>query len=88
VRDHEGEVAFLSVAAHDDLGPMREFVARHDLGGVMPHAADLDGSVWARFGVGGQPTFVFVSADGATERVFGALSEEELAERLAALEGR
>lgn len=88
MREYEGAVTFVSIAAHDDVDEMAAFVERHALGGVMPHVADPDGEIWARFGVGGQPTFVFVSADGDIERAFGALSEEELAAHLDRLERR
>jgi hypothetical protein len=87
VRDYDGDVEFLSIAGRDEVEPMRAFLERHDLAGLMPHLADLDGDIWARFGVGGQPTFVFVDAEGEVERVFGAMPEDELERRLDVLTG-
>ncbi|MGI8574748.1 MAG: TlpA family protein disulfide reductase [Egibacteraceae bacterium] len=66
---------------------MREFVARHGLQNVA-HIADTDGQVWERFGIVGQPAWVFV--DGETreaQTVLGALTEGELRQRLETLEG-
>ncbi len=47
----------------DDTGPMRDFVTRHGLEAI-PHAVDVDGSLWTRYGVGYQPAWVFVNQDG------------------------
>lgn len=30
----------------------------------MPHAIDPDGSLWARYGIGYQPAWVFINQDG------------------------
>lgn len=87
MRDYDGEAEFVSIAGRDEVGPMREFLQRHDLEGLMPDVVDLDGDIWARFGVGGQPTFVFVDGGGALERVSGAMSDDELERRLNALTG-
>jgi hypothetical protein len=42
---------------------MADFVERHDLHHVR-HIADESGEVWARFGIVGQPAWIFI--DGAT----------------------
>ena len=81
--EHE-EVQFVGVAAEDQLDAMKKFVADHRMTG-FPHLADLDGSVWKRFGVTAQPTFAFVRADGAVELLTGAPTEEQLDERVSAL---
>jgi hypothetical protein len=66
---------------------MEDFVARHDIDHVR-HIADVDGAVWQRFGVVGQPAWVFVDGEsGGTERVLGALSTAELTARLESLAG-
>ncbi len=88
MREYEGDVTFVSIAGRDDVDAMAAFVDRHDLDGVMPHVADPEGEIWARFDVGGQPTFVFVSDDGDVERVFGAVAESELTAHLERLEQR
>ena len=64
---------------------MAEFVGRHALEHV-PNAADVDGAIWQRFGVTGQPAWVFIDGEtGEAERVYGAIGEQGLAERLEAL---
>lgn len=79
-------MALLSIAGRDDVGPMREFVDRHGLEGVFPHLVDSSGELWARFGVSGQPTWVFVDDSGEGERIFGPLSDDELQAKLDQLE--
>lgn len=60
------EIAFLGMAGLDDLGPVQDFVERHELDG-FPHAFDEDGSLWSRFGTIGRSAFVFVDDDGSFE---------------------
>ena len=84
-RQFQDRVAIVGFAGRDDLEPMREFVDRHSLG-FLPHAVDADGSLWAAFGVRGQPAWVFIGADGTREVLYGALTEDELTARLEALE--
>jgi hypothetical protein len=72
------------MAGRGDRSEMRRFVERHQLG-FMPQVGDTDGSVWTRLGVAGQPAWIFVRADGRTERVYGPLPDEELQARLDAL---
>jgi hypothetical protein len=74
----------LGVPANDTDDAMRAFVDRHALGGV-PQLVDDDGTIWARFGVAYQPAWVFLGPGGEREVVAGALSEQALEERLAAL---
>lgn len=88
MRGYEGDVTFVSIASRDDVDAMVAFVDRHDLDDVMPHVADPEGEIWARFDVRGQPTFVFISDDGDVEHVFGALPESELTAHLERLEQR
>lgn len=71
-------VTVLGMAGRDDVGPMEEFVSRHDLGHVV-HAVDADGALWARFDVPYQPAWVFLDASGeVVRRHAGPLTEEEL----------
>ena len=68
--------AIVGVAGRDSLAEMQSFVDRHELGDVV-NVADVDGSVWERFGVFGQPTWAFV--DGETGEItvqFGGLGQE------------
>lgn len=80
---HPG-VTFVGVAARDEVPAMEAFVQNHDLDGFT-HLADVDGAVWAQFGVTYQPAFAFVGADGSIEVISGRLSPSELDERLTAI---
>ncbi|MDQ2791498.1 MAG: protein disulfide oxidoreductase [Actinomycetota bacterium] len=75
------QVTFVGVAAQDQLPAMKEFVSKYHMGSFT-HLADLNGSVWQRFGVTQQPAFAFIGADGAVDVVKGTLSEQALTERL------
>ncbi len=59
---------------------MQEFVARHGLES-MTQVVDDDGQLWARYGVGYQPAWVFVTPDGDVDVIAGAL-DAALAARL------
>ena len=61
------------------------FVARHGL--TFPNVRDVDGSIFASFGVPGQPAWVFQDASGSRDVVVGAASEAEIDARLASLAG-
>lgn len=71
----------------DDTGPMQEFVARHGLEG-MPHAVDVDGRLWARYGVSYQPAWVFIDEDGDIEVHAGGLYGEGIGAAIEALIAR
>lgn len=76
-----GQVEFVGVAARDKLPAMQGFVTTYGVGS-FPHLADLDGSVWLRFGVIRQPAYAFISPDGSIEMVKDQISETELADHL------
>lgn len=72
------------MAGRDDTGPMEAFVADYGVG-AFPHIADVNGDVWARYGVLGQPAFAFIDDDGSDEVYLGALGADGLADRIDAL---
>lgn len=78
------KIQFVGVAAEDELDAMKKFVADHKMT-AFPHLADLDGSVWKRFGVTAQPTYAFVRSDGSVELLTGAPTEEQVDQRVSAL---
>lgn len=78
------DVTFVGVAALDQLPAMDQFVATYQLGGFT-HLADVDTSVWRRFGVTEQPAFAFIAPNGSVQVVKGTLAEPDLAQRLTAL---
>lgn len=77
---------FVGVASRDDEAAMQDFVDKHGLSG-FPNISDEAGEVWERFGVFDQPAWVFATASGDYEVVFGRIPEDELRERLDGLAG-
>ncbi len=74
----------VGMAGNGTTAAMRDFVARHGLDQV-PHTVDADGSLWAGFGVRGQPAWVFIDRRGRTSTVFGEIPEADLRRRLDAI---
>ncbi|BDZ41003.1 hypothetical protein GCM10025865_03020 [Paraoerskovia sediminicola] len=82
--DLDGEVAFVGVPGLGEVDAMQEFV--DDTGtGEFIHVVDDDGSLWQKFGVVSQPSFVFIDADGETELVVGAMGHDDLESTASAL---
>jgi len=77
-------VTWVGVAAQDQLPAMKDFVAKYDMAGFQ-HIADLDASVWQRFGVSAQPAFAFIDKDGKADVVIGSPTEEDIVARIAKL---
>lgn len=87
VQQFDGKIDIIGVASRDERPAMQEFVARHGLEDMV-NIADVDGEVWQRFGVVGQPAWVFLDADaGSGERVLGAIPQPDLEARLQELAG-
>lgn len=62
---------------------MLDFIERHGL--TFPSVNDQAGDVFAAYGVPGQPAWVFVDASGRGTRMFGALTDDQLDEAIAAI---
>jgi hypothetical protein len=60
---------------------MRAFVERYGLES-MPQVADVDDTIWARYGVRYQPAWVFIDDDGSTETYAGELAGPALDGRI------
>jgi thiol-disulfide isomerase/thioredoxin len=87
VKEVEGSpgVTFIGVASRDELPAMKAFVSETGVGGFQ-HLADVDGEIWARFGVTAQPAMAFISSDGQVKVVPGALAPQDVIARTAELE--
>ncbi len=83
-RRYQDKVAFVGMGSRDEVPRLEDFVEKYDLTS-FPHAADSSGGLRADLGVVGQPTWIFISADGKVDKVFGELGEEGLVRRLDAL---
>jgi thiol-disulfide isomerase/thioredoxin len=83
---YDGQVTFIGVASRGPQDDMAAFVAETGTEGIR-HIADLDGTVWAQFGVFAQPAFVFVDREGAATGWLGGLGEPLLDEVAASLAG-
>lgn len=73
----------MGVAARDDLEPMREFVAQHNLSFVQ--IADFDQTIWTQWGVVTQPAFVFLDDTNPPAGHLGAIGADRLTAQLDAL---
>ncbi|MFI7450436.1 redoxin domain-containing protein [Nonomuraea sp. NPDC049714] len=79
------DVRFVGVAGLDTEAAMKEFVRSTGTGGLV-HLSDEKGAVWTKLGVTQQSVFVFMKADGATEKVTGPLGADGLATRIAKIQ--
>ena len=71
------DVTFVGVSAQDEIAAMKQFMDKYGTG-AFPNIADLDGAVWERFGVTGQPSFALIHRDGTVEMISGPLSQWDL----------
>ena len=79
------DVTFIGVASRDEVPAMQAFVSETGTGGFQ-HLADVDGEIWARFGVTSQPAMAFISSDGQIKVVPGAMAPQDVLARVAELE--
>ncbi len=74
---------FVGVGALDSLNAMKGFVGATGVGS-FPNIYDPDGEVWAEYGIGYQPAFVFLPAGGGSETT-GALGFDDIQARIDSL---
>ena len=77
----------MGIPGRDTPEAMAGFVNQYELEHI-PHAQDLDGRLWERFGVFGQPAWYFINDDGTSQRKVGSLSESEVRAILQEMESR
>ena len=80
----EDQVTFIGIPGLGPVDDMKRFVDETGTEG-FEHVIDADGSLWQRFGVVSQPSFVFVATDGTTQSFTGALPVDELRRMASAL---
>ncbi|AVZ77406.1 hypothetical protein SLUN_12485 [Streptomyces lunaelactis] len=83
---NKDEAVFVGVAGLGQPSDMRAFVEDYKVG-AFEHIADLDGTIWKRFGVVQQPAYAFVDGSGKVGVVRGELGEKALADKVAELTG-
>lgn len=81
---YEGKVAIVGIGSLDDREAIEAFVEKYDLD-LIPNVIDVEGSIRSDLGVVGQPHWLFITADGKRQKVFGEISDGGLTERLDAL---
>lgn len=75
--EYEGRVRVLGVPGRGQVDAMKTFVADAGVGAIT-HVVDADGTLWNRFGVVSQPSFVFVDRAGGAESFAGSLGADGL----------
>lgn len=81
------EVTFVGVAGLGQVSSMQKFVKDYKLSD-FEHLADVDGSLWQRFGVTGQPAYAFIDGEtGKVDVLRGELGQADISRRTAALTG-
>ena len=77
--DYVDDIAFLAVAGRGDLGATTEEAARLFSDNLM---WGLDDSIWDLYVVPGQPASVLITDGVVVDGWFGAISEQELRDKL------
>jgi thiol-disulfide isomerase/thioredoxin len=76
-------VHIVGVAGLDDAAAMPGFIAKANVG-QLRHIADPEGTIWKRFGITQQSTFVILDRTGAVT-FSGKLDGDQLSDRVAPL---
>ncbi len=82
--DDLGPVELIGASGRATEAEMQAFVDEFGLGDVV-HVADVDGALWASFGVFTQPAWAFVDDSGTVELHLGGLGADGLVAQAAAL---
>lgn len=69
------------MSGQDNREEMAGFVDEFGLDG-FDHVADLQGQLWAAFGITAQPSYVFINDDGAVTRSAGGMRADEFTEQV------
>ncbi|NLU72952.1 redoxin family protein [Streptomyces sp. HNM0575] len=83
---YKGKVNFVGVAGLDKTEPIRGFVKTQKVGN-FPHLNDQKGSVWKKFGISQQSSYVMLDKNGRTVHEGAATSPDQLTKQVAGLAG-
>lgn len=83
---YKGKVNFVGVAGLDKAQPMHGFVKTQKVGN-FPHLNDQKGSVWEKFGITQQSSYVMLDKDGKTVHTGTPSSPDELNKLVSGLAG-
>lgn len=78
---HAGELNVIGVAGLDEQAAMEGFIANNGVDGVT-HLSDEEGSVWRRFEVTEQSSFVVLDAEGEERYRQGYRESDELSDQV------
>lgn len=78
------QVHFVGIPGRGEVSAMKQFVSDTGITSLT-HVADLDNSLWKRFGVTSQPSFAFVGSDGSVNTIVGGLTATELDRKVSEL---
>lgn len=68
-------VTLMGVAGQSELVDMQSFVTDFGVDNFA-HMADVDGSIWATFGVSYQPAYALINDDGSISTVVGPMGKD------------
>ncbi|WP_045864797.1 redoxin family protein [Streptomyces sp. WMMB 714] len=83
---YKGKVNFLGVAGLDKTEPIRGFVSAQKVGN-FPHLNDQKGSVWKKFGITQQSSYVMLDENGKKVHAGAATGPSELNKLVSGLAG-
>ncbi len=75
--EFDGQVRLLGIPGRGAVDAMQAFVSETGTDAIT-HVVDADGSLWTRFGVISQPSFVFVDSAGGARTFSGSLGADDL----------
>lgn len=76
-KSFKGKINLIGVAGLGPVNDMKGFIKDTKTGGFQ-HLADENGKIWNKFEIVSQPSFIFISKSGVTERIAGSLDKSEL----------
>jgi thiol-disulfide isomerase/thioredoxin len=83
---YKGKVNFVGVAGLDETEPIKGFVKTQKVGN-FPHLNDQKGSVWKKFGITQQSSYVMLDKNGKMIHEAAATTPAQLTEQVAGLAG-